>query len=65
MRAFAVAALFLLASLAVGTADASPPPPQCIHGGIEVPIGPVTVATHCGSGPSVSVDEDCLRVEGC
>ncbi|MEK6975744.1 MAG: hypothetical protein AABY18_05320 [Candidatus Thermoplasmatota archaeon] len=65
MRALVVAALFLLATLAVGTADAKPDPPQCIHGGIEVGAGPVTVRTNCGASPSVSVDPDCLRVEGC
>ena len=65
MRALVVAALFLLATLAVGTADASPTPPQCIHGGIDVPIGPVTVSTHCGAPPSVDVDPSCLRIEGC
>lgn len=65
MRALVVAALFLLASLAVGTAEAAPPEPQCIHGGIQVGVGPVTVRTNCAAPPTVSVDEDCLRVEGC
>lgn len=63
MRALVVAALFLLASLAVGTAEAAPPEPQCIHGGIQVGAGPVTVSTHCARPPSVDVDPSCLRVE--
>ena len=61
MRALVVAALVLIASLAAGTAEAKPDPPQCVHGGIEVPVGPVTVRTHCGSGPTVEVDECWLR----
>lgn len=65
MRTLVVVALFLVASLAVGTADAKPDPPQCIHGGIVVGAGPVTVRTNCGAPPSATVDPDCLRVEGC
>lgn len=65
MRALVAAALFLLATLAVGGADAQPEPPQCVHGGIAVTVGPVTVSNYCGEGPRVGVDPDCLRVEGC
>jgi len=65
MRALLVCALFLAASLAVGGASAQPDPPQCVHGGIEQSVGPVTVGTTCGEGPYVEVDEDCLRDGSC
>lgn len=66
MRVLLVASLLLLATVAfTGTATAQPEPPQCVYGGLEVSAGPVTVATHCGKGPTVDVDPDCLRPEGC
>lgn len=65
MRVLVVAALFLLATLAVGSADAKPDPPQCVYGGLEVGVGPVTVSNHCGEGPRVDVDAECLRDGTC
>lgn len=65
MRVLVVAALFLLATLAVGSADAQPDPPQCVYGGLAVTVGPVTVSNYCGEGPRVSVDPDCLRDGSC
>lgn len=67
MRAALLATICLLTFLAFAPgAEARPDPPQCVHGGIEVPVGPVTVRTNCGSGPSVSYDPDwCTEQELC
>ena len=66
MRAVMLAALCLATLAFVPAADAQPDPPQCVHGGIAVPVGPVTVATHCGSGPTVTYDPAwCTEKELC
>ena len=67
MRALLLAALVLVTLLAVApSAEARPDPPECVYGGIEVPVGPVTVRTNCGSGPSVSYDPEwCTEQELC
>lgn len=65
MRVLIACALLLASTLAVGVADARPEPPQCVYGGIEQTVGPVTVRTNCGAPPSVTVDEDCLRDGTC
>ncbi len=65
MRALLACALLLVASLAFApTAEARPPPPECVYGGIEYTVGPVTVRTNCGAGPSVDVNE-CYPRETC
>lgn len=66
MRALLLAAVLFVTLLAVAPgAEAKPDPPQCVHGGLVFGVGPVTVRTNCGSAPTVSVDPECLRVEGC
>lgn len=67
MRAVMLAALCLLTVLAVAPgAQAAPDPPQCIHGGIVVPVGPVTVRTNCGAPPSASYDPEwCTEQDLC
>lgn len=64
MRAAMLAALLLVSLALVPGAEARPDPPECVHGGIEVPVGPVTIRTHCGSGPSVSYDPEWCNEQG-
>jgi len=57
MRALLLATVVLLTALAlVPGAEARPDPPQCVHGGLVVSVGPVTVSNYCGEGPRVSYD---------
>lgn len=65
MRALLLAAVLLLTvlSLAPG-AEARPEPPECVHGGIEIPVGPYTIRTNCGSGPSIEHDPEWCTEQG-
>ncbi|MHB1261640.1 MAG: hypothetical protein ACYC2H_07970 [Thermoplasmatota archaeon] len=67
MRALLLAAIVLVTLLAVTpSAEARPDPPECVYGGIVVPVGPLTGRTTCGSGPSVSYDPEwCTEQELC
>ena len=65
MRAVVPAALCLLALLAVAPgADARPDPPECVHGGLAVTVGPATVSDYCGEGPRVEYDPEWCSNEG-
>lgn len=65
MRALLLAALLLVTLLAVvPSAEARPDPPECVHGGIEVSVGPVTVRTNCGAPPSISYDPEWCTEQG-
>jgi hypothetical protein len=66
MRAVMLAALCLASLAFVPVADAQPDPPQCIWAGPSVTVGPVTVSSYCGEGPSVSYDPAwCTEKELC
>ena len=60
-----LAALLLVTLVAIAPgAEARPEPPECVHGGIEVPVGPVTVRTNCGAPPSVTYDPQWCTEQG-